>query len=117
MESQLYEIIQQVIANDLKMPVDYLRQKWKGGYNPEKHLFSKDKQGRVVSIWSLEKDTWEMIGHAYTRWMLLNEKNKEMYWIHLFILIQKTYEWDRCDPRFKAWLLRRSEEAFRKIVA
>ncbi len=100
----LNNIHQQVVANDIHIPLNFLRRVWDGPYNPEKHLFTNDKEGRQISVWLLDSKTWGLIGSGYCRWMLLDPYHEALYWIHMTILIKQSHEWTHASLEFKTWL-------------
>ena len=101
-DDRLRRILQRVIANDLRMPVDYLRRAWAGPYNPERHLFSEDGEGRPVCVWMLDADTWESVGDAYCRWHLVRDARR--FWTDASDLARGTHEWAEADESFVRWL-------------
>ena len=110
--NSLYATIQQVIANDLEQNVFQLREEWNGLYNPKAHLFCiVDEKGTYMCRWKLDKPTWEVIMDGYCRWNLLNEKQKNTFWIDMFMLVQFCSEWKRASIIFKTWILKKVEFA------
>ena len=103
-------VLQHVIANDLQIPVDYLRRAWSGPYDPARHLFSHDERGRPTCVWMLDVDTWESVGDAYCRWMLVaDDRGRGHFWSLMKDLVWRTPEWSPADETFKTWLERRGD--------
>ncbi len=98
-------VVQHIIANDIHIPVVYLRKKWKGPCNPEKHMFTTDKQKGHVAVWALDPCLWETIGNGYCRWMILNDYEKAQFWANMFMSLLRSYEWEYAPLDFKLWLL------------
>lgn len=105
----LYKIIQHVIANNLSLPMEELCRSWGSGfppeYNPLKSLFSLDKKGRRVCIWSLDVETWESIGDGYCQWVQLPEHQRIVFWMDILRLMRETPEWTLTSTaKFKNWI-------------
>lgn len=106
--NELKAVMEQVIANDIHMDVKYLRKMWSLPYDPQHHLFTKDKNGNKTSIWLLDIDTWKMIGDAYCRWMLIESPQTELFWQSILAIIQQTPEWETAGQEYKIWLFNRA---------
>lgn len=64
----IYVIIQRVIAEDLRIDLDYLKRKWVPPCDPSKHLFNREE-----AIWATDRELWLKVVNAYARWMLVDE--------------------------------------------
>lgn len=99
----LLQVWHQVIANRLRIPIDYLNKKW--GYTPniEKHFFNDDGS----AIWKMDIKTWTDVTSAYIDWMLLTRDGKKSFFRDLYNRSRKSRDWATADRIFKSWLASR----------
>lgn len=117
MNHQLKDILHIMISKEMGMDIKTLKEMWKGYYNPCFHLFGSDENGNFVCQWELKKDTWELIGSSYCRWMCLPIDRCLWFWVDMYIYITRTYDWydkNKCSDEFKMWLLEKTNDCLLK---
>lgn len=93
--------VRRIIAKRHKLDVAYLERKWRGKYDPETHLFSRERGG-PTTIWFLEQQTWQNIASAYCQWMRVSHAT---FWEDVYGLLQNSRDWKVADLSFRLWVL------------
>jgi hypothetical protein len=83
--NRIQELNRIMSARSAGLPLDYLRRKWTGPYNPRKHLFNESG----APIWFVDEDgeTWRKVGKCYCDWYGIPEHERIKFWLEIASLM------------------------------
>lgn len=102
--NSLREQRQSTIAQIAGLPVDFLRQVWKGDYSPKDHFFEIKDNGVLECRWVHDEILMEKITMAYLFWHSIPDGSKSEFWKTMMLLYLQNPEFADASISFRVWL-------------
>ena len=93
-----------MVAGIAGLPVDFLRQIWKGDYSPKIHFFQCGENEIFECRWVHDVTLMEKLTMAYLFWHSVPDGLKQEFWKTMFTSYLQTPEFAEAPMPFRVWL-------------